>query len=279
MNYQPASGEPMSQDREPAPDAFVVTKYPRGCFCWVEYHARDAAASAFYCELMGWRPRQDEPAPGYPDTLFLRDGRAVAGLRHSPAAAQEPTGWLSHVAVADVDALLAPVVAAGGSVIEPPRDIAGRGRVALIADPHGAALGLWQAAGFPGAALVNAPGAHCWNDIYTPDAARTREFYEAVFGWRFQAAEPGYFRITNGDRPAGGMLPMDEEMIAFFGANWMVYFSVADIEAAAARVEALGAELLVPPHEAATGRFLVFADPQGAFCSLFQLAEPLPWRA
>ena len=40
----------------------------------------------------------------------------------------------------------------------------------------------------------------------------------------------------------------------------------------------LGGQLEFPPQPVpGSGRFVLFRDPQGAYCSLFQLNEPEPW--
>ncbi len=250
---------------------FTVDRYPHGCFSWVDLNTPDArAARHFYCGLLGWETRDD-----LPHTHFLRGGQVVAGLNELSTTTP---GWNSHVTVADVDALLATVEATGGKIFTPPRDIMGRGRLAIIRDPDDAELRLWQPQADSGATLVNAPGALCWNDVYTLDAARAREFYGTLFGWRFRAEGQGYHRIHNQGRGIGGVLSMDEEMRQYFRPQWMVYFSVTDIADAATAVEELGGELIVPPHDAPRGRFLLFADPQGALCSLFQLERTQPWQ-
>ena len=60
---------------------------------------------------------------------------------------------------------------------------------------------------------------------------------------------------------------------------WLPYFSVADIEAAAERVKALGGAVHMGPFDVGggIGRFLLFTDPQGAHCFLIQLNAPEPW--
>ena len=47
---------------------------------------------------------------------------------------------------------------AGGQVLMPATDIGDAGRMAFVADPTGAAVGLWQANQHIGATLVNEPG-------------------------------------------------------------------------------------------------------------------------
>ena len=89
---------------------------------------------------------------------------------------------------------------------------------------------------------------------------------------------PGYTMILNKGRMNGGIFTMDEEMQATMPPMWMPYFSVADIDAAAARVTELGGAVHIGPLPAGeVGNFLLFTDPQGAHCYLIQLHEPEPW--
>ncbi len=54
----------------------------------------------------------------------------------------------------------------------------------------------------------------------------------------------------------------------------MVYFSVADCDASAARAAELGGEVCVPPTEIPPGgKFSVISDPQGAYFSIIRLTE------
>ena len=51
-----------------------------GTFCWKELATRDTeAASAFYCELLGWTAENTD-CGGPPYTLFNKDGKPVGGM-------------------------------------------------------------------------------------------------------------------------------------------------------------------------------------------------------
>ncbi len=70
----------------------------------------------------------------------------MAGVCHARGAnAELPPVWLIYVVVADLDASLAACRERGGQVIAGPRSM-GRARYAVIRDPAGAAVGLYQAA-------------------------------------------------------------------------------------------------------------------------------------
>ena len=85
--------------------------------------------------------------------------------------------------VADVDEAVAAAAAAGGQVMLEPTDVFDAGRMAIIADPGGAALSLWEPGEHIGAGVTMEPNAMCWHELNTrgPDAAKA--FYGTLFGW------------------------------------------------------------------------------------------------
>jgi len=64
-----------------------------------------------------------------------------------------------------------------------PMDVADIGRMAVFADPTGAAIGIWQPKTFMGAELANEPGCFAWNELNTRDVPAAKAFYPEVFGW------------------------------------------------------------------------------------------------
>ena len=191
-----------------------------------------------------------------------------------------PSAWNSYVSVDDVDALMAPVTESGGQIIQPPFDVPEGARIAVIRDPGGAALCLFQSRGNVGSTLVNTPGALCWNELWTADLQASKAFYGALFGWTYEADPnvPIYTILLNRGRRNGGILAMGEEMAAETPPTWLPHFSVADIEAAARRIVELGGAVQVGPRDDGDGkRWLLFSDPQGPLCYLMQLDRPEPW--
>src|ERR687891_1429332 len=247
-----------------------ISRYPEGTFCWVDLGTEDLdGARAFYRSLLGWAIEEVEsPDPG-PYLIARVDGKDVAGLHaHGEGTAH---GWDSYIAVDDLDATLAGVQDLGGAVEYGPHDIPSSARMAVVAGGDGARVCLWQAAGFDGARLVNETGTWAWSDLSTrnPDAAEA--FYGGLFGWTFRQLAPVYWSISMGeDLLIGGMRTMDEDPPET-SPSWMPYFVVADVDDAARRVPELGGAVIVPPREVPGGRFLVTADPAGAFFGSLQL--------
>ena len=97
-----------------------------------------AAAKAVYTALLGVEPQADAPYyVGY-DAEGQHIGLVPGG---------GPQGMTSPVAywhVADIEAKLAEVTAAGATVNEPAHDVGGGRLVATVTDPDGNVLGLLQ---------------------------------------------------------------------------------------------------------------------------------------
>ena len=83
--------------------------------------------------------------------------------------------------------------------------------MAVIADPTGAALCLWEPRASIGATLVNTPGSMAWNDLVTPDPETAIDFYGKLFGWTFEEMPEsgGYHVIRNGELSNGGIFPLE----------------------------------------------------------------------
>ncbi|MCB0915156.1 MAG: VOC family protein [Actinobacteria bacterium] len=245
-----------------------------GLFGWVDLSSTDTERSKdFYSGLFGWTA-QDQPLPeGMSYTQFLLDGAKVAGMGPMPpdmAAAGMPSMWNSYVIVADVDAAVERAAAAGGSVVMPVMTVMDQGRMAMVADPGGAVVGMWQPAAHEGAEVFNVPGALTWNELQCWDVAKAKPFYSETFGWEWEAGpQPGYDMCMlaakeGDDKSNGGILTMPpgvpEEMPSF----WLVYFAVADCDASMQAAQDLGATVMFEAMEMGPGRFGGLVDPTGA---------------
>ncbi len=95
-------------------------------------------SKAVYAALLGMQPQHD--APYY--VGFDAEGQHI-GLVPA-AAAQGMTSPVAYWHVADIEAKLAEVTAAGATVKEPPHDVGGGRLGATVSDPDGNVLGLLQ---------------------------------------------------------------------------------------------------------------------------------------
>jgi hypothetical protein len=162
----------------------------------------------------------------------------------------------------------------GGTVLMDPFDVFEVGRMAVIQDPTGAVVALWEARTHPGAGIVGEPNSLCWNELNTGDPDRAATFYTGLFGWGTERQPMGDFVYTyfnQGERRNGGMMQITPEM-GPIPPHWAVYFAVDDCDGKAARVTALGGRVLVPPTDVPdVGRFSILQDPQGAAFAIVKL--------
>ena len=255
------------------------TPHPAGTFCWVDLGANDAAAAKkFYAGLFGWQ-MQDMPAgPDSVYTMLRVDGKDVGALYTLGAEHKKmgiPPHWGSYIAVESADATAEKARALGAKFFAEPFDVFDLGRMAMMQDPTGAAICVWQAMKHAGAQVLGAPGALCWNELLTTDTRAAGAFYARLFGWGTkdtEMAQGGAYTIfTLGEKQVGGMMPM---MPGWEGvpSNWMVYFAVANCDGSAAKARGLGAEVVVPPTDIPKiGRFAVVQDPQRAVFAIIRL--------
>lgn len=245
------------------------TSYSPGTFSWTDLATTDTeGAKRFYTGLLGWEI-DDRPIPGdgvY--TMLLRDGKDVAALFEGQEGM--PTAWSSYVTVESADAAATRAGDLGGTPMGDPFDVMDAGRMAVIQDPTGAVVSVWEAHGSIGAQLVNGPGALSLNQLNTTDPETAQRFYEGLFGWRTEEVAGGdqpYWGIYNGDRLNGGMMRLPADAPA--PPHWLVYFGSEDVDADAGSVGDAGGTVLVPPTDVPGGRFLAAQDPQGAVFGLF----------
>ena len=260
-----------------------TSPWPDGVPCWADLMVPDVpAASSFYREVLGWTvPEPDEEHGGY--VVAQVGDAAVAGIGPEQPGAR--TAWTLYLATDDADRTAAVAAEHGATALLPPTDVGGPGRVAVLTDPAGAVFGLWQAGTMIGAALVNEPGGMVWEDLRSTDPAAAKAFYGAVFGYRFDPVEmagPDYdtFSAAGEQAPLGGMgglmgLPDGTP------SHWLVYFAVADTDAAVRAAESGGGRVVVPPKDTPYGRLAGLADPYGAVFMVMQVkpSSPQPDRA
>jgi predicted enzyme related to lactoylglutathione lyase len=266
--------------------------YQPGVPCWIDTWQPDAdAAVRFYTGLFGWAAEDTMP-PGVPGKHFMcrLRGRDVAAVASRPEASPTEPAWGTYVWADSAEDTAARAVDAGGSVVMEPFDALDGGRIALIADPAGAVLGVWQPGAHRGAQLVNEPGAWAMSELNTRDPEAAKAFYGAVFGWTTEAFDAGGSEITLWRVPGyvggtpqqpvsrevvGAMAPMDPDQFPDdVTPHWSVNFWVADADVTAETAKNLGGTVVVEPHETPGFRDAVLADPQGAVFSVSALTAP-----
>ena len=252
----------------------------RARFVWYELMTTDmGGAEAFYPAITGWSP-SPFPKMAEPYTLFMRGPAPVGGLMHLPDGARKagaPPHWMPYVGTSNVDASAARAQQLGGKVVVPPTDIPNVGRFALITDPQGAHIAIYQSGTGGEAPEDRAPevGDVSWHELTTTDARAAMTFYGGLFGWESAGAhdmgEMGVYHMFGwAGRPVGGVFTAPPGFP--FPPHWLLYFHVADINRGAEAVKANGGKVMMGPHEVPGGDWIVQCmDPQGAAFALHAL--------
>lgn len=239
--------------------------HPAHTISWVDLAATDLdAATEFYSGLFGWNTFTDGETPY---TIFMVGEAAVAGVMAiTPEMGEMPPVWSTYVNVDDADATIAATTAAGGSVFQEPFDIPDGGRIAVIADPAGAAICLFEGQGDSGMKIKDEVGAPCWFDCMTRDIDSARPFYEAVFGWTSadMGMEMPYTVFSHGEDQICGMMSLPPGVPDEVPSHWVVNFVVPDADAAAEYVTSKGGSIAMGPMDTPFGRSCSILDPWGA---------------
>jgi uncharacterized protein len=267
----------MSNSSTPAavmPAMQEVTHYPHGAFSWAALDAHDvAAAKQFYGALFGWEYTDVPMGDGEMYTLGLVNGKSVVGMapmQPERRAAGLPPTWDLNITVDSVDATQAQVAAAGGTPLGEPFDVFDQGRMAVAQDPTGAMIIFWEPRVHIGSAYTAGPGVPVWRELYTSDASAAAAFYKSLLGWAIAMNEsPGGTMASCfvNDQPVAMIMPVTPEM-GPMPTSWIVYFGVADVHAAAARVQELGGQVNFGPVVMSGYPFAHCTDPQGGHFSI-----------
>jgi uncharacterized protein len=252
-----------------------ITKHEPGSFSWVELATTDAAgAKAFYNALFDWS-YVDNPAG--PDMIYTRcqlRGKDVAALYPQQKAQRDqgvPPNWASYVTVERADGTAAKAKELGATLVLEPFDVMAHGRMAVVQDPTGAILAIWEPREHIGVQIRDEPGTLCWNELYARDTAAAAKFYTALFGWRAKTDPGGYTEWHLGDRAVGGMIAIDPSW-GNVPPHWLPYFQVTDCDATARRAESSAGSVMMPARDIPkVGRFAILKDPQGAAFAIIKL--------
>ncbi len=215
-------------------------------------------AAAFFDAVLGW-------AYGAPHGA----GRQVVGAtpHHGlQGGVAHPTLMLAF-AVADVDAAVDRVRAAGGRAQAPTEQP--YGRASMCEDDQGTAFSVFEVGTpAPGAAPPPASGVRAGDLTYVTmevvDSARARAFYGAVLGWQFQ---PG--RVDDGWQLVD-VAPMTGMSGGHDRATVVGVYRVRDLRAAVATVRAAGGTSTDPELQP-YGLLATCRDDQGTHFSLLEM--------
>ena len=257
----------------------IRTGYKHGQFCWIDLTARDMAeAREFYHDLFGWECADLDTQGDPPYAEFLLEGKRVAGLSQMSDEMlnrERPSVWNSYINVDDIESICARAAEYGGRVTMPVMEVLEAGKCALIQDPTGAEVGLWQKGTHFGAELTQ--DYHCcsWNELLTRDVETARDFYGRLFGWDFAdypSADTKYYVVGQHGEETSGLQQMDERW-GDMPPRWMVYFAVQSVDLTADYVRQLGGFVEIHPHDIPEGRFAMVSDHHGGSFDLVEMND------
>lgn len=218
------------------------------------------ATARFFAAVLGW-----EYEPGDTDHPGARQVIGQA-LPHGVLGGVPSPTLFACYAVADLDAALGRVQAAGGTSEEPVEEP--YGRVAMCTDDQGGRLALFQPPAGVADAVPDVPlreGDVAYVTHHVVDTAAFRAFYGSVLGWRFEPGHvPDGWQIV-GVRPMGGVHGGHDR------ATSIPMYAVDDIDAAVTRVRSAGGEAS-DPEQQPYGRTSTCLGPGGVSFYLGQLA-------
>lgn len=253
----------------------VVTKpWPPGTPCWADLGVPDTeAAQSFYSALLGWQwgPASAEFG-GY--TNAIKEHHVLAGLGPQMDP-DDPPRWTTYFATDDSAKTLARVREAGGTVTVEPMQVGPLGTMSMAVDPQGTPFGLWESGQHTGFTAIMEQGTYLWceGEYSDPDAARA--FYAAVFDYTYdpvpEAGDYATFKTAGADVVGGiGGTGLVTEGVR---PGWLLYFGVADVDAALETVQQQGGRRLTEPEDTPYGRMAVVADPWGARFAVMTVAD------
>lgn len=117
-----------------------------GEFVWNELAtANIQGAKDFYSKVFGWE-FVDKKMDDMTYTMIKKGNHEFAGMWAIPSAQQNqiPPHWLSYILVENIDQSLQLAIKNGATVIKPVQKVEDKGSFAVIKDPTGAHVALWQ---------------------------------------------------------------------------------------------------------------------------------------
>ncbi|QPS34121.1 VOC family protein [Brevibacterium casei] len=243
--------------------------------CWIDYVCQDFdGMKRFYEELFGWEIVDQGPDFGHYH-IARKDGVDVAGFMRAmnmddTPEPSMPTAWSTYLNTKNIDHTFKKAVNDGAHEVVGPMAVGPLGQMAVVVDPTGAPIGMWQADEFTGFETPLVPGTPVWFELMTTNYDAACEFYVDAFDFELIEMEGQDIKYaTNGgnEKAVAGICDASQWVS---NSYWRTYFNVADVDAATAKIVELGGKVLDGPEDSEFGRIATVADPEGATFQLHQ---------
>ncbi len=240
-----------------------------GSVVWADLLTDDPqAAIEFYEEVFGWEIAKSADEDYW---LIRIDGERIAGIAlHQPRNADNSENqWLVSLSVADVGTTAELVEQQGGEIIEAPQSVSARGRMAIVADPQGAAIVLLRSAGGDPQPSAPARNNWLWSELWTRDTVAAASFLRTVADYEVKrlpdAEDDDTLILGRGNRAQVGVVSLPFENVE---SHWLNYIAVDNIEQTLQRIQDNGGSILVRPASDDEA-FAIVSDPTGGVFAVY----------
>jgi predicted enzyme related to lactoylglutathione lyase len=247
-----------------------------GQFVWHDHLAKDPKAAVdFYTDVLGWKTEPFGAGSDY--TVLVGSQGPLGGTMKLPEEAAKmgtPPHWMGHVLVDNVDQTAERAKALGGRVYKEPADIPNVGRFAVIGDPQGADISIFQPKEAVAPHDITKEGEFCWNELMTSDQEDALRFYSELFGWKKMSEEDmgtigTYIVFGDGKKGFGGIMKLPKGMP--MPPTWVYYTETSSLENTIGRATGKGATVMNGPMEVPGGGHVAqLMDPEGAMFALHE---------
>ncbi len=250
-------------------------------FCWAELAAKNSElAKKFYAGLFGWSYHEEEMPEGMGNYIMIFANNLPVGAMFAmthDVFQGVPAHWGNYVLVENCDESVKKAKALNAEIIKDSFDVMEAGRMAVIKDPAGAVISLWEKKANAGApAQPMTEGAPCWYELMVPNPKLALDFYSALFGWKSESSDfhgMTYHSLKDSDGESiGGLMETPNGMP--FPPSWSTYFTTYNLEKAKNYITTKGGQVLFGPQDVhGMGEFITCQDPDGAVFSVFQFKK------
>jgi hypothetical protein len=235
-------------------------------------------AQDFYARVLGWTAGEASPEfGGY--FMFFNDGAPVAGCMPVLPGMNVADVWGTYLTTPDAQATLATATEHGATVRVPVTPVADLGTQAVLADPGGARIGIWQPGTFSGFGPIGTgkAGTPAWFELHARDYAGALDFYRDALGWApATVSDTPEFRLSaieDGRQAVAGIMDACAYLPEGEGPRWDVYVSVEDTDRALALAAELGGTVTREGTDTPFGRLGAATDPMGAGFMVVSMAN------
>jgi predicted enzyme related to lactoylglutathione lyase len=248
----------------------AIERHP-GKVVWADLVTPDlAGAEHFYSGMFSWTFQQIRPEYA----VALLGGRPIGGMvqRPIPTGQKRQPGWLTFIAVPDLEAADKLALAHGAKSLAPPKSYPRRGSQAVFADPEGAVFAMLSSTTGDSADYLATPGEWIWSSLLSADPTKSAGFYKAVFGYEIYdlPSDDGvqHVILASDDYARAGIHTLPPQHLH---AHWLNFVRVIDTEKATVQAVTLGGRVLVEPYiDRHGGHVAIIADPYGAPLGLME---------